>query len=196
MLSNIKFTLLFASVIVGLFSTIMIPSPANKIVSQQFLHTPNQVIKNLYQQNKTRFSKCDYNMKSNDTHFAQSILIVENALTNPLEKLVENTLIFTFPSVLAYLNISVGPAQIKPMTASKLPFYKEPHINQLQDDCYVIKFIAQWIAHMKNLDPEHTRKRFLLTYKGQGKTDLEFALYAKFIESIYFKVKSDALQNM
>jgi len=121
---------------------------------------------------------------------ARATVLVENQLTNPAERIAEQILGRWMPELIVWLDLSVGPAQIKPSSfrGAELPTLEVMRRTLLP--CEAMTTLVQRISDITDGDlsllPRH---RFLNAHTGIHDFKLMNVIYNRLVDSVFLQIR-------
>lgn len=130
-------------------------------------------------------SKCKHGSELKIKTAAKAILFTELWFRHPHEKILEDILLTFLPSFVKYIDISIGPAQIKPSTANRID-KNTSFVGRLNDVCVSLDYVTNFLkqsSEAASFDSEVYN--LAIKYNNGSKTRLQTHLYARMVTNIY-----------
>lgn len=135
----------------------------------------------------------DYLPEVRSHQLAHATLLVENRLINPLERKAEEILTDWFPNLLLRLDLSIGPAQIKPSSIRKFGSGVRISLKKIATPCGAFDVVVERIVSITNgdLSPKG-RRLFFRSHSGTHKAIIFNIIYDLLVENVYFRLRIDS----
>lgn len=179
------------TIVILLLFTIHNSSDLRKTVRQNAASDPNFAVSEILRQPlKENAVECEQASDNRHTHqLATAILLVENSVINPIEKSVEFMLAKWLPSLLIYLDLSVGPAQIKPSSFKQSNLSGMARILASVDTCRAITTVAKRIQNTSAYDGSYdSRRRFYESHTGIYADPVYNVIYANLVDGVFYRL--------
>lgn len=123
--------------------------------------------------------------RNNDSAMALAIVASESSFVGVFETTLEHFLYENLKGALLWMDLSIGPAQLK-----QNKFLKYPNLNPL-NLCDALIIVHQDIKSFKSKDRNFNWVKYLLNYNGASPHNIHGIIYIDYVTSVFSNIRDE-----